>query len=243
MDQEASLKALADDLGVDFFGVANLAPVSDFVVEQGGAWLAEFPLAVSLGIALPHAIVDQLPRRAERAVGMSYRTHAYDFINTRLDQAASRVASFLQRQGGYSLPVPASKRIDDARICAQFSHKLAAHMAGLGWIGKSCLLVTPQAGPRVRWATVLTQAPLTPTGEPMESRCGDCRSCVDICPVQAFSGRNFIASEARAERYDAARCDRYLKGLLDKDPEAGVCGMCLYVCPHGQQASQKLSPV
>jgi epoxyqueuosine reductase len=244
LDRDLLLKHKAEDLEVDFFGVADLAPVRDFIVDQGGDWLAEFPVAVSIGITLPHAIVDQLPRRSERGVGVSYRTHAYNFINARLDQAASRVASHLQRQGWHSLPVPASKRVDKERICALFSHKLAAHIAGLGWIGKSCLLVTPQVGPRVRWATVLTQAPLARTGEPMESRCGDCRLCVDICPVQAFSGRNFIASEPRAMRYDAALCDRYVnKGLLVKDPEAGVCGMCLYICPHGRQASQNLHPI
>ena len=42
------------------------------------------------------------------------------------------------------------------------SHKLVAHLAGLGRIGRSCLLLTPGAGPRVRLATVLTNAPLDP---------------------------------------------------------------------------------
>ncbi len=37
-------------------------------------------------------------------------------------------------------------------------------MAGLGRIGKSCLLITPEAGPRVHWATVLTDAPMQVTG-------------------------------------------------------------------------------
>ena len=110
---------------------------------------------------------------------------------------------------------------------------MAAHLAGLGWIGKSCLLVTPEAGPRVRWTTVLTDAPLK-AGTPMEMRCGDCHECVDICPVKAFTGRNFIESEPREARYDARRCEKYLKGL-EASTGYGVCGMCLYICPHGKK--------
>ncbi len=103
-------------------------------------------------------------------------------MNQALDLIALRVANMLQRAGYGAFPVPASKRTDDEHICGVFSQKLAAHLAGLGWIGKSCLLVTPDHGPRVRWVTVLTDTPLKPTGFPMEPRCGKCTACVDICP-------------------------------------------------------------
>jgi epoxyqueuosine reductase QueG len=33
-------------------------------------------------------------------------------------------------------------------------------LAGLGWIGKSCSLISPHFGPRLRLVTVLTNAPL-----------------------------------------------------------------------------------
>ena len=145
------------------------------------------------------------------------------------------MSSLVQRAGFGAWPVPAAKRVDNARLYAIFSNKMAAHLAGLGWIGKSCLLVTPEAGPRVRWATVLTDAPLPVTGQPMEQRCGSCRQCVDICPVQAFTGEPFRASEPREKRYDAHKCERYFDALRAKDPEAAVCGMCLYVCPHGRK--------
>lgn len=89
-----------------------------------------------------------------------------------------------------------------------FSHKLAAHLAGLGWIGKSCLPVTPEAGPRVRWASVLTDAPLA-AGEQLEERCGECEACVEVCPAGAFSGRSFFSDEPRAARFDAFKCRYY----------------------------------
>ena len=182
----------------DFLGVADLAVAQDFIKEQGGDAVAGFPKAISIGITLPHAIVDQLPNRSHRAVAVNYQNHAYSIINQRLDAVASQVASVLQQDGHKALPVPAAERCDDERICAVFSHKLAAHLAGLGWIGKSCLLVTPQVGPRARWISVLTDAPLAATGTPMEQRCGDCTECVDICPVHAFTGRPFRADDSRS---------------------------------------------
>ena len=98
-------------------------------------------------------------------MAMEYKHHAYDTVNDLLDTIALRLSNSLQRQGYRAFPIPASKRaVVDERVAAIFSHKLAAHMAGLGWIGKSCLLITPEAGPRVRWATVLTDAPIARNG-------------------------------------------------------------------------------
>jgi epoxyqueuosine reductase QueG len=237
MDLSQRIKELAETWGADFYGVADLSPAHDAILGQGGPVIAAYPRAISVGIVLVHAIVDQLPHRANRAVAMNYRHHNYEVINQRLDLLVSRVSSLLQREGHQALPIPAAKRVDNERICAVFSHKLAAHLAGLGWIGKSCLLVTPQEGPRVRWATILTDAPLPATGEPMEERCGNCMRCVEICPVQAFTGEAFHASDPREKRYDAGKCSRYFAAMKEADAELAVCGLCLYVCPHGKHGN------
>ena len=221
--------------GADFFGVADLSPAHDAILAQGGPVIAGFPRAVSVGIGLLHAIVDQLPQRAERAVAANYRYHAYDLVNQRLDLMASQLSGALQREGYRALPIPASQRVDDERLCGAFSHKMAAHLAGLGWIGKSCLLVTPRVGPRVRWATILTDAPLSVTGQPMQEQCGDCVECVESCPVKAFTGRPFREDEPREARYAASKCDRYFSRMREQNAGLAVCGLCLYVCPFGRQ--------
>jgi epoxyqueuosine reductase QueG len=235
MDINLKVKDIADMWGADFVGVADLSPAHEAILAQGGPVVAAYPRAISVGIGLLHTIVDQLPNRSDRAVALSYQYHSYDLINQRLDLLISQMSRFLQREGYRSLPVPASKRADDERICAAFSHKIAAHLAGFGWIGKSCLLVTPEIGPRVRWATVLTDAPLRITGEPTAANCGTCNQCVAICPVQAFTGEPFRASDPRETRYDAGKCDNYFTEMKEKDPELAVCGLCLYVCPHGRK--------
>jgi len=233
------LRDLAGAQGVDFFGVADLGRARQAVIDQGGPALAAFPRAISIGVGLMHAIVDQLPRRAERPVAMLYRAHAYDLVNARLDQIAQRLASALQQAGYRALPVPASQTVDDERLIGLISHKLAAHLAGLGWIGKNCMVITPSAGPRVRWATILTDAPL-PAGEPLDTRCGDCHDCVDACPVRAFTGRPFREEEPRAARFAAEKCKTYLYRTAG-ERDFRVCGMCLYACPHGKKAAERLA--
>lgn len=235
MDFEKQLLESATSWGADYFGIADLSPGHKAILEQGGTVIAEYPRSISIGIALLHTVVNQLSPRPDRAAAISYRSHCYDVINTRLDQTVSRIASILQRRGHKAFPIPASKRVDDDRICAIFSHKLSAHLAGLGWIGKNCLVITPNMGPRVRWATVLTDAPLATTGQPMNERCGDCCECVNICPVGAFTGQSFRAEDPRKARFDVRKCDRYFSIMKEKDKETAVCGLCLYTCPYGRQ--------
>lgn len=233
MDLDDRIKKLVEAENADFFGVADLSSAHDAIKEQGGPLVAKYPRSISIGIRLLDVLVDELPNRHERAVALNYKNHAYDIINRRLDLISSRLSSLLQDEGYDAYPVPASERYDDERICAVFSHKLAANLAGLGWIGKSCLLVTPEAGPRVRWVTVLTDAPLKTTGSPMEVQCDDCQNCVDICPPKAFTGRPFRKEEPREVRYDARKCEKYFEET-EKTIGLAVCGLCLYVCPHGR---------
>lgn len=234
MNLQEKLKGIAEQRGVDYFGIADLKSVKKFTRGFGGDEIEEYSLAISLGITLPHTVVDGIADREKISARVAYKNQAYDVINLRLDLITSELSSFIQRQGYASYPVPASRRVSDEKIAAIFSHKLAASQAGLGWIGKSCLLITPDNGPRVRWASVLTTAPLKSSGSPVTPKCGNCLECVKICPVNAYTGRNFVPEEPREARYNALKCQTYFsEKKADGDPFA--CGLCLYVCPHGRK--------
>jgi epoxyqueuosine reductase QueG len=235
MSFDQRLHEFVRELGADFVGVADLSQARQMIREQGGEKIAAYPLAISVGIRVLDTIIDELPNsREDHIVAMNFKQHGYDIVNSRLDAITSRTSSLLQNSGYKALPIPASQTVDSKNLLSAFSHKLAAHLAGLGWIGRSCLLVTPQAGPRVRWATVLTSAPLIVTGQPMESRCGKCTSCVDTCPAGAFSGRIFAEDEPRSARFDVFKCHERL-GEAEKAIGVSVCGLCVYACPHGQK--------
>ncbi|NQU54695.1 MAG: epoxyqueuosine reductase [Bacteroidetes bacterium] len=235
MNLELELRAIAQKYNIDHFGIADLIVAHGFIESQGGPQVIQYPKAISIGLTLFHDIIDQLPNRKTRSVSIAYKHHCYDIINNRLDLIVSEMSSYLQRLGFRVMPIPASKRIDDKKLSGVFSHKLAANLSGLGWIGKSCLLITPSDGPRVRFATILTNAPLESTGTANDNKCGECEECVTICPPKAFSGRPFNSNEEREIRYDAHKCDQYFKSMR-KTNDWATCGMCVYICPYGRNS-------
>ena len=65
--------------------------------------------------------------------------------------------------------------------------KDSAVMAGLGCIGKSNILVTPEYGPRVRLRALTLDADLPSTGPRQFNPCADCNElCRKACPQKAF---------------------------------------------------------
>lgn len=220
----------ARELGVDLFGVADLAEARDFILRQGGDHIAGFPRAVSLGIRLLDAVVDELYRHEDPSALYSYRG-LYNSINANLDMTSLLISKRVQEAGFKAYPIPASQTVNERKLEGAVSHKLTANLAGHGWIGKNCLLVTPKYGPRVRLSTILTDAPLEP-GEPIQNGCGDCEECVNVCPTKAFTGVPFNPSEPRDVRFRAHLCRDYTQRRARLLGE-GMCGLCVYICPYG----------
>jgi epoxyqueuosine reductase len=227
-DIKEQLCRLALGDGVELFGVADLAPAMDFVVQQGGPFLARFPRAVSLGAPLPKAQVEELADLANRGPALTYHYLIYEIVNRQLNAKALAVAAGLQAAGAAAYVVPASQMLDKERLAGLISQKLPAHLAGHGFIGKSCLVVNPKYGGRVRYATVLTDADL-PADAPGEGSCGACRACVDACPPHAFTNVEFRPEDPREVRFKADLCDRYMQ-YREKTIGAKVCGQCVLAC-------------
>jgi epoxyqueuosine reductase QueG len=219
--------------GVDLVGFADLSAYADDLVVFGGDIVKGYPYGISIGIVLPNEIVEGLADRDNPNNASLYHHHAYDIINSRLDLAASLISSFLSREGHRALPVPA-ERTDIANAIPTVSHKMVGHIAGLGWIGKNCLLITSRYGPRIRLASILTDAPLKAVDDPRDAECGVCRSCVEICPAKAIRGREYTPGEPRGERFVFTACQDYFRELEKDTSKKAVCGMCLHVCPHGR---------
>jgi ferredoxin len=187
----------------------------------------------------------------------AYR-YCSEVLDRKLDDIALEVSLVLQAKKYRVFPVPANEsevaqneflfhRIVNDRpepylsiprfegaLKAAFSHRMAAQRAGLGWIGKSCSLVNPTVGPRLRLVTVLTDACLPPD-EPIESLCGDCTLCVDACPIKAIKGIAWREKDPREARLDATACRDYLLRTREAFGKS-VCGMCLAVCHWGKDS-------
>jgi epoxyqueuosine reductase len=218
---------------VDYIGYARLDGYQKELFQFGGPIVLGYSVGISIGIALPDSIVDHLPRRNDSNVACEYKYHCYDVINQRLNLIASKLASFLNRKGHRTLPIVSAVRTNEEDAMPTLSHKMIAHIAGLGWIGKNCLLITPHHGPRVRFITVLTNAPLDAKDEPLKQQCNNCMECVKICPAQAIKGINYETGKPREDRFDFIKCHDYFIAMKNRT-KWDVCGMCLYVCPFGK---------
>ncbi|WP_090568933.1 tRNA epoxyqueuosine(34) reductase QueG [Nitrosomonas sp. Nm33] len=106
-----------------------------------------------------------------------------------------------------------------------------AKKSGLGWRGKHTLLLSREGGSYFFLGEMYTDLPL-PVDDPVESYCGSCTRCIDICPTQAIIG---------PYQLDARRCISYLtielKGSIPEDlrPLIGNrvygCDDCQLICP------------
>ena len=103
--------------------------------------------------------------------------------------------------------------------------------AGIGWHGKSTMLIDERLGTWFFLAEVLTTLELPPD-EPVPDRCGTCERCIKACPTGAITAPH---------RLDARRCISYLtielKGSIPLDLRPLIadrifgCDDCLDACP------------
>ena len=85
--------------------------------------------------------------------------------------------------------------------------------AGLGWIGKNHQLVHPELGSMVHPGEILLNKKVACVNVQLESRCVDCRLCLDACPTGAL----------RNDVWDARACVAYT---------TYHCLECQQVCPY-----------
>ena len=123
----------------------------------------------------------------------------------------------------------------EAKACVDtvpISDKHWAARAGLGWIGRNTLLVTPQWGSWVNLGELVTTEECDIYDTPLPSRCSGCNLCVDACPNHA------IATDG-APMIDARRCTahytthhpRPLPSDIDAHGYTLGCDICQLACP------------
>jgi epoxyqueuosine reductase len=210
------LRKFCSDLGLDLFGVADITGVrSEFTLSKAAA--EKFPFAVCVGAALSRGVFEDINDHPTRPYFHHYKT-----ANMFLDQAAFRIAAYIEKKGYAAFPVAASQILDWEKQTGLLSHKHVARLAGLGWIGRNNLLVNKKLGSRFRIATILTDLPLS-ADTPVSDSCGACRCCISVCPAGAI--------KEKPEDFDHQACFDKLKEFQKlRYTEQYICGVCIRAC-------------
>lgn len=222
------VKNFCMDAGADIVGFAsverwndeNEVP-SDF--RPQALWELTKTVIV-IGVSMPLPIVETTPSILHK--------ETYDTANRALDGLAFNLVRFLNRLGHpayfFTRDGFASLRLLKERPQAAFNHIVAAKYAGLGTIGVSNCLLTPEFGSRVRIVSVFTSAALKPDPMIEKDLCIKCEACAKCCPVNALTMRE-----------DQVKGDFNMMACLERHIELGrnkayPCGICTKVCPIGK---------
>ena len=154
-----------------------------------------------------------------------------DYHEVMLDRL-EKLSAFLSEHGG------TQKCYVDTGPILERDH---AAEAGVGWHGKSTMLIDPKLGTWFFLGEILTTLEL-PADLSQQPRCGSCQRCITACPTGAIT---------EPHRLDARRCISYLtielKGSIPVEMRPAIgdsiygCDDCLDACPWNRfaQASRE----
>jgi epoxyqueuosine reductase len=181
-------------------------------------------------------------RDAPLAKSIARYARGQDYHNT-VRKKLRKLAAFVRTlrpidmsdKGTEGESVQARPLCDDAPIL----ERAWAARAGLGFVGKNGLLITPGLGSFVLLGEVVTTLRLEPDSA-VPDRCGACTLCLEACPTDAFVAPRVL---------DARKCISYLtielRGPIPEELREPVgdrlfgCDDCQTVCPWNAQGSAK----
>lgn len=121
--------------------------------------------------------------------------------------------------------------MDDGRLV----DRAAAVRAGVGWWGRSTMVLANRHGPWMLVGSVATDAPL-PCSTPMQRDCGTCTACLPACPTGALEDGVLDARRCLAHLLQAPGSIPLEHRVAAGDRFYG-CDDCLEACPPGRRAA------
>jgi epoxyqueuosine reductase QueG len=218
------VKTLVMNQGADLVGVASIERFDHAPEETHPRhYMPASRAVVSIGLHVADGVCDIWGDYSQPGKTISpYLFYGYGLTNLELSRIINFVAKRLEYRGYKSLIFPPTWLISLYRffetsfgtgdIRADFSHRHAAVAAGLGELGWHSLCVTPEFGTRVRFNTIITDAPLIP--DPLYSGAKLCQpdrcnfKCVEVCPSEAISRKGAVACVVGDQTFRYAEIDK-----------------------------------
>lgn len=225
MKYTENLKRILYDNGADIVGIGDLSIINPEIRKH-----------MPYGICIAIAIKPEIIKGIQLAPTNEY-FDAYNERNEKLDYLVTYGAQYLQENGYEAYPQTRDVvSQNETEYNSKLPHKTIATRSGIGWIGKSALLVTKEYGSAIRISTILTNAPLEAEAPINESKCGNCTNCTKACPAGAVKGVNWKLDITREDIFDPVKCRRKAREISREvlNKEITLCGKCIYVCPFTQ---------
>jgi epoxyqueuosine reductase len=207
-------------LGATLVGFADLSSI-DVSIRKS------FDFGISFAIVLDKTI--NPPNNTE-----PYMKYYGEFraVSEKLNTICEATALFISKLGYEAFPQSRKNNKQDINWNTVLPHKTIANISGIGWIGKSALLVTEKYGSAIRLSSILTNFPLVTENKIMESKCGSCIACKKACPANAIKGNIWSIGINRNELIDPDNCKQMvIERGKDLGLSEGTCGICIFECP------------
>lgn len=193
---ETQIKAIARENGAALVGIAPKQRLMSAPPSADPNYvLPSTRSVISVAVPLDRNIIRDFLSKKE------WLTHGADQkrIYQQLYTITDRLSDFLRAKGFETKGIEANNiyrpepggidAINRVEMVPDFSNRYAAVAAGIGWLGWSSNLMTPQFGSAVYLTSVLTSAELEADPLLEENPCDKCKLCTTVCPVQMISTR------------------------------------------------------
>lgn len=202
------IKSFIHRLEIDIVGIADLSELSNIPVGLSiniSDIFKKYPFAIIIGA--------QYGKISKRASG--------DETAVYLEKIAYDIMGYLEKKHYQYLVIHPEDEYDPDNRMGLLSLKILAKQAGIGWQGRSLLIISPIYGPIHRLIAILTNMPLNPD-EPIQNKCGDCVACIDNCPKKSLTFCQFDDHpNSREEVLNVKSC------IGDNG-----CMVCILKCPY-----------
>lgn len=220
----------------------------DYLISQGAALVgigdlttvpaSDYPIGIAVAIPLPKHVIKDLQLAPTREY-----YNLYTVLNDKLNAIVTAGEQYLISKGYHAYAQTTDRVNVDADNKSSLPHKTVATRSGLGWIGKNCLLVTPQYGSAVRISSLLTDAPLTCDAPVTYSQCGTCHACVKYCPAHALKNTLWHPGLPREDIVSVSACYTKQREIMKKSTgiDTDLCGKCFAICTYTKQYLKQTS--
>lgn len=180
---------------------------------------------ISIAVAYPNKL-PEMPKKSTYKRGKfspsSWGIDYHDILTEKMSKLAQAISE-LTDEFDHKAMVDTGALVDTA----------VARRAGIGFIGKSGLVISKEFGSYMFLGELITNLDIEPD-EPVDYGCGDCDRCVTFCPTEALNGDTTM---------NAKRCLSFqtqTTGMIDEEFRIKTksilygCDICQIVCPYNK---------